>query len=58
MINNRPPPEPPPLNSKSTKQILINKNIVECRDQLTMRKDNYAYFIATNRIPSDNGSKL
>ena len=35
---NRPPPEPPPLNSKSTRQILMNKNIVECRDQLTMRK--------------------
>ena len=37
---NRPPPEPPPPNSKSTRQISINNNIVECRDQLTMRKDN------------------
>ena len=42
--DNRPPPESPPPNSKSTRQI-INKNIVEFRDQLTIRKDNYAYFV-------------
>ena len=35
----------------------MNKNIVECRDQLTMRKDNYVYFVTTNGIPRDNGSK-
>ena len=55
MINNRPPPELPPPNSKSTRQILINKNKVECRDQLTTRKDNYAYFVTTNETPLDNG---
>ena len=54
---NRPPPVPPPPNSKSTRQILTNKNIVECRDQLTMRKHNYVYFVTTNGIPRDNGSK-
>ena len=48
---NRQPPEPPPLNSKSTRQILMNKNIVECRDQLTMRIDNYVYFVTTNGNP-------
>ena len=35
----------------------MNKNIVECRDQLAMRKDNYAYFVSTNGTPRDNGSK-
>ena len=35
----------------------MNKNIVECRDQLTMRKDNYVYFVTTNGNPRDNGSK-
>ena len=35
----------------------MNKNIVECRDQLMMRKDNYVYCVATNGIPRDNGSK-
>ena len=54
---NRPPPEPPPTKSKSTRQIWMNKNIVECRDQLTMRKDNYVYFVTTNGNPRDNGSK-
>ena len=54
---NRPPPEPPPPNSKSTRQILTNKNIFECCDQLTMRKDNYVYFVTTNGNPRDNVSK-
>ena len=31
--------------------------MVECRDQLTMRKDNYAYFVTTNGTPRENGSK-
>ena len=34
----------------------MNKNIVECCDQLTMRKDNYVYFVTTNKISRDNGS--
>ena len=54
---NRPPPEPPPPNSKLTRQILMYKNIVECRDQLTMQKDNYACFVTTNGTPLVNGSK-
>ena len=33
------------------------KNIVECRDQLTMRKDNYVQFVTTNGNPRDIGSK-
>ena len=53
----RPPPEPPPPNSKSTGQILPNKNIVECRDQLTMRNNNYVYFVTANETTRDNGSK-
>ena len=53
---NRPPPEPPPINFQ-TEKIITRKNIVECRDQLTMRKDNYAYFVTTNGTPRDNGSK-
>ena len=53
---NRPPPESPPINSR-TEKITTRKNIVECRDQLTMRKDNYAYFFTTNENPRDNGTK-
>ena len=34
----------------------MNKNIVECLDQLTMRKDNFVYFVTTNGITRDNGS--
>ena len=54
--DNRPPPEPPPINSQ-TEKIITRENIVECRDQLTMRKDNYAYFVTTNGTPLGNGSK-
>ena len=35
----------------------MNKNIVDCRDQLAMRKYNYAYFVATNGTPREKGSK-
>ena len=35
----------------------MNKNIVECRDQLTMQKNNYVYFVTTNGTSRDNGSK-
>ena len=35
----------------------MNKNIRECCDQLTMRKDNYVYFVTTNGTPRDNESK-
>ena len=52
---NRPPPEPPPINSQ-TEKIITRKYIVQCHDQLTMRKDNYAYFVTTNGTPRDNGS--
>ena len=54
---NRLPSKPPPPNSKSTREILTNKNTVECRDQLTMRKDNYVHFVTANGTPRDNGSK-
>ena len=53
---NRPLPVPPPINSQ-TEKIITRKNLVECRDQLTMRKDNYAYFVTTNGTLRDNGSK-
>ena len=54
--DNRPPPEPPPINFP-TEKLIARKNIVERRDQLTMRKDNYACFFTTNGAPRDNGSK-
>ena len=53
---NRPPPDSPPTNSQ-TEKIITKKNSVECRNQLTMRKDNYAYFVTTNGTHRDNGSK-
>ena len=53
---NRPPPEPPPINPQ-TEKIITRKNIVECHDQLTMRKDNYAYFVTTNGTSRENGLK-
>ena len=37
--------------------MITRENIVECRDQLTMRNDNYAYFVIKNGTPRDNGSK-
>ena len=42
---------------KLREKITTRKNIVECRDQLTVRKDNYAYFVTKNGAPLDNGSK-
>ena len=54
---NRPPPEPPLINSQTDK-IITRKNIVECRDKLYMRIIfNYAYFVTTNGTPRENGSK-
>ncbi|XP_043475954.1 uncharacterized protein LOC122507359 [Leptopilina heterotoma] len=44
----------PPVQEK---QSTSNKILIECRDQLTMRKDNYLYFVSTNGTPLDNGSK-
>ena len=54
---NCPPSEPTPPNSNSTRQTLMNKNIVQCRNQLTMRKDNYVYFVTTNGTPQYNRSE-
>ena len=51
---NRPRPELPHINSQ-TENVVTRKNIVGCRDQLTMRKDNYTYFVTTNGTPRDNG---
>ena len=54
---NRLPPEAPPINSQ-TEKIIMRENLVELLIiQLTMRKDNYAYFVTTNGSPRDNGSK-
>ena len=38
----RPPPEPPPNQPSTSGLPRTQKNIIECRDQLIMRKDNYA----------------
>ena len=54
----RPPPEPPPDLPSTSGLSKPQKNVIECRDQLTMRKDNYAYFITTNGEPRDIGAKL
>lgn len=45
--------KPPPVRGQTYTQ----QNVVECRDQLTMRKDNYAYFVTTDGSPRDNGSR-
>ena len=58
-LENRPPPEPPPAEKDLPAiKLTTNRNIIECRDQLTMRKDNYAYFISTKNEPRDNDSKI
>ena len=41
----RPPPEPPSDQPSTSGLPRTQKDIIECRDQLTMRKDNYAYFV-------------
>ena len=38
--------------------VKTQKNIIECRDQLTRRKDNYVYFVIDKGEPRDVGSKL
>ena len=37
--------------------MIAGKNIVECRDQLTMKEDYYVYFVTTNETSRGNGSK-
>ena len=52
-------PSEPPLDQPSTSGLpRTQKNIIECRDLLTMRKDNYAYFVNSKGEPRDIGSKL
>ena len=36
----------------------MKRNLVECCDQLTMRKDNYAYFVTKNGTPRETDQKL
>ena len=58
-LENRPPPEPPPAEKDlPAVNLTTNHNIIECRDKLAMRKDNYAHFILTKNEPRDNGSKI
>ena len=47
-LKSRPPPEPPP-DEKDLPAVnpTTNRNIIECQDQLTMHKDDYAHFIST-----------
>ena len=54
----RPPPEPPADQPSTSGLPRTQKNIIECRDLLTMRKDNYAYFVSNKGEPRDVGSKL
>ena len=54
----RPHPEPPSDQPSTSRFFKTQKNIIECRDQLTMRKDNYAYFVTNEGEPRDVGSKI
>ena len=54
----KPPPEPPPDQPSTSELFMTQKNIIECRDQLTMRKDNHAYFVTNEGEPREVGSKL
>ena len=54
----RPPPEPPPDQPSTSGLPRTQKNIIECREQLTIRKDNYAYFVNNKGEPHGVGSKL
>ena len=54
----RPPSEPLPDQPSTSGLPSTQKNIIECRDQLTMRKDNYAYFVCNKGELHDVGSKL
>ena len=54
----RPPPEPPPDLPSTSGLSNPQKNVIDCRDQLTIKKVNYAYFITTNGEPHDKGAKL
>ena len=66
-INNhdqRPPRKPPFLippedlpQSRMNENLNECRNVIECRDKLTMRRDNYIYFLSTDGTPRDNGSK-
>ena len=58
LTEGRPPPEPPPDQLSTSGLPRTQKNIIECRDQLAMRKDNYAYFVSNKGEPRDIGSKL
>ena len=49
-----PPPDLPSASGLSNPQ----KNVIECWDQLTMRKDNYAYSITKNGGLRDIGAEL
>ncbi|XP_033222810.1 uncharacterized protein K02A2.6-like [Belonocnema kinseyi] len=57
-VDNRPPPEPPPIEIPVFTTFISNKNIVECRDKMCMRKDNYVYFTTTEGEPRDFGSSI
>ena len=50
------PPELRP-DQLSTSGLPRTQNIIECRDQLTIWKDNYAYFVTNKGEPRDLGSK-
>ena len=54
----RSPLEPPPDQPSTSGLPRTQKNIIECRDQLTIRKDNYAYFVSNKGECRDVGSKL
>ena len=54
----RRPPEPPPDQPSTSGLFKTQKNIIEYRDQLTMRKHNYVYFVTEKGKPRDVYSKL
>ena len=58
-LKNRMALEPPSAKKDQLAvNMTTNRNIIEFRDQLTMRKDNYVYFISMKGEPRDKGSKI
>ncbi|XP_033229129.1 protein PFC0760c-like [Belonocnema kinseyi] len=57
-VDNRPPPKPSPIEISLSSRFYPNKNIVEYRDKMSMRKDNYLYFTTIEGEPRDLGSSI
>ena len=52
------PPQPPLDQPSTSGSSRTRKNMIECRDQFTMRKNDHAYFVTDEREPRDVGSNF